>query len=558
MKPQHLITVVVSLTLIASLTLHAQDATAPQSWTASDGRVMEANFVKLDGESVIVEKDGQQFAVALAKLNAESVALAKRLGGVLPAPAPVKIDAPTFDPAGTDPIKPLWVLGGKEIANPEGPDKSYLVRFLASTSSGDPIFRVGGSEDDPGLAVTRVSNASGKVLWRSPLSDNQEGIYEFDSSQLTMPDGRIIISSVSWREEVSDKSRRARIHLRAVDPVTGKMVAHSMMTFDKPESDAESGPVDWPGQGCVLLRRIDQQVFVAGPYFVAEVDASSLKPVRSTLLPNGDFGHDGGLDANGASWNLRSKGMTLNAQPGGEIDELPPNNSGWWAKVLTQRDQGLEKSGKLVVFSHTAGIKDWAVGAYDLSQKAFAWKKTNADWSSPVSGSTKSLQVITTNDGALIFDTTNGELRYRHAGAKTQVELLPDGKAWVFPEPVEGKPSEILLVNCATGATEAAMTLNKSFDPDPDSRQIIFLPDHRILLAGISGNGGNDDVAEIVVINGTGKTVSPPCKIASGLKSHVSTVSAYATESACVLMVSYSDGRNGGNDDFCAIPLPKK
>jgi len=57
----------VVLTLTACVILQAQEATAPQSWTASDGRVIQAKFIKLDGESVVIEKDGKQFAVPLAK-----------------------------------------------------------------------------------------------------------------------------------------------------------------------------------------------------------------------------------------------------------------------------------------------------------------------------------------------------------------------------------------------------------------------------------------------------------------------------------------------------------
>jgi hypothetical protein len=83
MNPR-ILTALLMLALTASITLHAQDTTAPQSWTASDGRVMQAKFIKLDGDSVVIEKDGKQFAVSFTKLSAESVALAKKLGGVLP------------------------------------------------------------------------------------------------------------------------------------------------------------------------------------------------------------------------------------------------------------------------------------------------------------------------------------------------------------------------------------------------------------------------------------------------------------------------------------------
>jgi hypothetical protein len=93
------------LTLCLTTALHAQQtATEPQSWTASDGRVMQAKFIKLDGESVVIEKDGTQFAVAFAKLAEASVAQAKRLGGALSAqarlqePIIIKVMVLNFDP----------------------------------------------------------------------------------------------------------------------------------------------------------------------------------------------------------------------------------------------------------------------------------------------------------------------------------------------------------------------------------------------------------------------------------------------------------------------------
>jgi len=68
-----------ALALTATLALHAQDAAPLQSWIASDGRVIQAKFVKLDGESVVIEKDGARFAVPFAKLSPASVALARKL-----------------------------------------------------------------------------------------------------------------------------------------------------------------------------------------------------------------------------------------------------------------------------------------------------------------------------------------------------------------------------------------------------------------------------------------------------------------------------------------------
>jgi len=60
------------------------------SWTSKDGRVIEAKFIKLDGESVVIEKEGKLFTVPFSNLEAWSVMQAKQLGGVLVADATKK------------------------------------------------------------------------------------------------------------------------------------------------------------------------------------------------------------------------------------------------------------------------------------------------------------------------------------------------------------------------------------------------------------------------------------------------------------------------------------
>jgi hypothetical protein len=57
-------------------------AGAIQTWTNSAGVSLQAGFVSLSGTSVTLKKeDGSQFEYPLANLNAESQALAKKLGG---------------------------------------------------------------------------------------------------------------------------------------------------------------------------------------------------------------------------------------------------------------------------------------------------------------------------------------------------------------------------------------------------------------------------------------------------------------------------------------------
>ena len=134
MKPHRLLTIIFTLALGTSITLHAQDASAPQSWTASDGRVIKAKFIKLDGESVVIEKDGKAFALPLAKLNAESVALAKKMDGVPPLNAP----AAASPSAALDPQRffgktfaECEVVLGKpaSVMQPEGERRSHALIF---------------------------------------------------------------------------------------------------------------------------------------------------------------------------------------------------------------------------------------------------------------------------------------------------------------------------------------------------------------------------------------------------------------------------------------------
>ena len=52
-----------------------------QNWTSADGKVIQAKFIKLDGDSVVIERaDGQQFTVPLSRLSPESQAQAKKGG----------------------------------------------------------------------------------------------------------------------------------------------------------------------------------------------------------------------------------------------------------------------------------------------------------------------------------------------------------------------------------------------------------------------------------------------------------------------------------------------
>jgi cytochrome c len=52
-----------------------------QSWTSTDGKVIQAKFVRLDGDNVVIQRDdGATFSVPLSRLSPESQAQAKKGG----------------------------------------------------------------------------------------------------------------------------------------------------------------------------------------------------------------------------------------------------------------------------------------------------------------------------------------------------------------------------------------------------------------------------------------------------------------------------------------------
>ncbi len=77
--------------------LLAQAEPELHTWIARDGRAIQATFlavVRLNGEVLVIEKDGRQFSVPFAKLALESAALAKKLGKGEKTPPEQEADAP--------------------------------------------------------------------------------------------------------------------------------------------------------------------------------------------------------------------------------------------------------------------------------------------------------------------------------------------------------------------------------------------------------------------------------------------------------------------------------
>ncbi len=67
------------LLLLATSALEAQDTDSVHPWTSSDGKIIQAKFVRTEADAVVIERDGKPFTIPFAKLAPASVELAKRL-----------------------------------------------------------------------------------------------------------------------------------------------------------------------------------------------------------------------------------------------------------------------------------------------------------------------------------------------------------------------------------------------------------------------------------------------------------------------------------------------
>ena len=67
------------LLLAAGLPLCAQGTNSVHPWTSSDGKIIQAKFVRMEADAVVIEREGKPFTIPFTKLAPASVELAKRL-----------------------------------------------------------------------------------------------------------------------------------------------------------------------------------------------------------------------------------------------------------------------------------------------------------------------------------------------------------------------------------------------------------------------------------------------------------------------------------------------
>lgn len=169
-------------------------STAPQTWTSSDGRAMQARFVRLEGETVVLEKDGSVIQVPLARLNAASAAQAKTLGGG-PPPAPgvmqgsaavpvLKKMSPDFSRGFTNSLGMKFIpVRGTEVlfclhetrrkdyaafaATVPGVDDKWKAAVHKTTEAGPAIVAPAGDQDDHPVCSVNYADAEAFCDWLS-------------------------------------------------------------------------------------------------------------------------------------------------------------------------------------------------------------------------------------------------------------------------------------------------------------------------------------------------------------------------------------------------------
>lgn len=58
-----------SLLMGSSTILRAHDTAAPPIWASPEGKTIQSEFIRLDGQSVVIRKGVKQFTIPLAKLS---------------------------------------------------------------------------------------------------------------------------------------------------------------------------------------------------------------------------------------------------------------------------------------------------------------------------------------------------------------------------------------------------------------------------------------------------------------------------------------------------------
>lgn len=154
--------------LFAAVSLAPAENSDMQTWTSSDGRIIEAKFVRYDADAVVIEKDGVVFKVPLLKLSPASMVQARKLGEAAEAKAP---SVPKADA----------VLHGTIATAPQGAPESIVKAVAAGNALQSKGYKLGGGRDTLEDTGYDCSGATSYVLIKAGLLDEPRTSQSFAS-----------------------------------------------------------------------------------------------------------------------------------------------------------------------------------------------------------------------------------------------------------------------------------------------------------------------------------------------------------------------------------------
>jgi hypothetical protein len=228
------------------------------------------------------------------------------------------------------------------------------------TKAGDIVYSIENNTGQLGLAL--VDGGSGALLDTLTFPKRPEGVIEFRTSSAVMPDGRIVVLSVTYRLEKETKTN-AQVQFRVIDPSTKKLklAFHRPMAFDNPASSGESGVVSWTAQGCVQFNHFENRAAVLNPYFLIEFDAATWKPLHGTRKKGGSLNQF--FTKSGVIWDVSNKDYFM-AKYGGDIRQIPKDEA-----KATLRSENIPFDGWM---ESAPGLASCVNGTVEISRRRLA------------------------------------------------------------------------------------------------------------------------------------------------------------------------------------------
>jgi hypothetical protein len=290
--------------------LAAQEPDQLSTWTSTEGKSIQADFVRMDGDTVVLRINGNEVAIPKTRLSPVSLVQANNLNAA---------KAKGFPDAG---LKPLWVLRHSEIGKAGEP---WKIELLGLSRQEDLIYSatskiVQGQAHQ--VVIALVDKTSGRMKWRTSLSV-RENCHEIVTAHTVLDDGAILLCSSSLRKDSSGKQYSGLLLVRRLDDQTGALISQTQMALDDPKSDKDSASIDLIHASSVKISTQGHHAILTSKYLV-EMTPDFTKVINASTTPKPQFIF--AYTSRGAVWSSISdptKGYVAD-WGGGTVRDLTP------------------------------------------------------------------------------------------------------------------------------------------------------------------------------------------------------------------------------------------